>query len=146
MNALSARFVAPLAAAALAFAGCAPKETTPAAAPDRYEVRGEIVALPSLGSREVRVRHEAIPDFRDDGGRKVGMEAMTMPFTLAEGVSTDGFAVGDAVSFTLEVDWASKRSPVRIAKLEKSDLIERMNLEDGAMPPPTPENSTPPAP
>ena len=137
--------------AALVFAlvsavvACAPREQAPAAPPQRYEVRGEIVGLPSVGSREVMMKHEAIPGFRDDTGKVVGMEGMTMPFTLAEGVSTDGLAPGDAVVFTLEVDWSSKRDPVRIVKLGKSALIQKIDLEDGAIPIPghTPGNSTP---
>jgi hypothetical protein len=91
------------------------------------------------------VKHGAIAGFRDDTGKVVGMAGMTMPFTLAEGVSTDGFATGDAVVFTLEVDWSSKRDPVRIVKLGKSALIQKIDLEDGAIPIPgqTPGNSTP---
>ena len=123
-----------------ALAACAPKEKAPAAPPQRYEVKGEIVGLPSVGSREIMMKHEAIPGFRDDAGKVVGMESMTMPFTLAEGVSTDGFAAGDAVDFTLEVDWTSKRDPVRIVRLSKSTLIQKMDLESGTIP--TPGNST----
>ena len=138
------RFAAALALAlASAFVACAPQEKAPAAPAQRYEVRGEIVGLPSVGSREVMMKHEAIPGFRDDTGKVVGMEGMTMPFTLGEGVSTDGFAAGDPVQFTLEVDWTSKRDPVRIVKLEKSNLIQKMDLEDGAIPIPTPGNQTP---
>lgn len=138
------RAAAPLALAfALAVAGCAPKETAPAVAPDRYEVRGEIVGLPSVGSREIMVKHDAVPGFKDDTGKVVGMEGMTMPFTLGEGVSTDGLAAGDPVSFTLEVDWSSKRDPVRIVRLAKAESIQKMDLEDGAIPIPTPGNSTP---
>jgi len=143
------RSAAPLALAfalaALTMAGCAPKQETVARTPERYEVQGEIVGLPSVGSREVMIRHEAIPGFRDDAGKVVGMAAMTMPFMLGESVSIDGFAIGDTVAFTLEVDWSSKRDPVRIAKLGKSAMIQKFDLEDGAIPIPgqTPGNSTP---
>jgi Cu/Ag efflux protein CusF len=127
-------------AATLVFAGCTPGEKAPAAAPDRYELRGEIVSAPSLGSREITIKHEAIPGFKDDTGKVVGMDAMTMPFTLAEGVALDGLAAGDAVVFTLEVDWKSKRDPVRISKIAKDPAhVETLTFEDGAIPIPSPK-------
>jgi Cu/Ag efflux protein CusF len=39
---------------------------------------------------------------------KLGMDAMTMPFPLAKGVSLVGFAAGDVVEVTFEVRWKSQ--------------------------------------
>ncbi|HPO92968.1 MAG TPA: copper-binding protein [Phycisphaerales bacterium] len=67
-----------------------------------YEVRGEISSLPDAAKpgSELRIRHEAIPDFKDASGAIIGMNAMVMPFPLAPGVSLEGFKVGDKVKFT----------------------------------------------
>ena len=94
-----------------------------AAAPRRvqtYEGRGEVTALPDPAdpSTALAIRHEAIDDFADIDGDVVGMDAMTMPFPLAEGVSLAGLAPGDQVSFTLEVEWESD-PPYRIARIDK---------------------------
>ena len=42
---------------------------------------------PADPQHEIWIRHEAIPDFTSDEGQVVGMDAMTMPFALAEGGS-----------------------------------------------------------
>lgn len=76
----------------------------------RYEVKGKIVSLPKEnGKPEIRIKHEAIKDYVDFSGTKVGMAAMTMSFPLAEGVSLQGLAVGDNVQFVFESWW--KPSP-----------------------------------
>jgi len=47
------------------------REAAPAAGPDAtYAVRGEIVRLPAEGSREIWIRHEPIPDFKERGPAK----------------------------------------------------------------------------
>lgn len=58
-----------------------------------YDVRGRIVEVRNDG-RTLVVDHEEIRGY---------MAAMTMPFTLGEGVSSSGLAAGDAVSFTYHV-------------------------------------------
>jgi hypothetical protein len=116
----------------------------PAAPPERYEVKGEVMRLPSADKPEILIRHEAIPTFRDEAGKVVGMEAMTMPFSLGEGVSADGLAPGDAVEFTLEVNWAADKGPVRVVRLAKSDVIHKMDLEGGQLPPAQSEETPPP--
>jgi len=87
------------------------------AAVQRYEVRGEVTRLPSAGVDALSVRHEAIPGFVGIDGEVVGMESMTMPFPLAEGVAPDGLEVGDKVGFTLEVEWEGD-PPYRITRIE----------------------------
>jgi Cu/Ag efflux protein CusF len=131
------------AAALLLLLAAACGSDKPAAPPERYEVKGEIMRLPSAEKPEVLIRHEAIPTFKDEAGKVVGMEAMTMPFALAEGVVADGLATGDAVEFTLEVNWALDKGPVRVVRLAKSDVIHKMDLEGGQLPP-TPSGEAPP--
>lgn len=97
------------------------KTATPTPADQTYLVRGEIARLPEAGAAqpELWLRHEAIPDFTTDDGKRVGMDAMTMPFGVAAGLDLRGFAVGDKVRFTLEVRWQDLRQPTAITRLEK---------------------------
>lgn len=99
--------------------GCGGKTAEPQL-PDVYTIRGEIRRLPAEGKspRELWVYHEDIPDFKDSQGEVVGMEAMTMPFPLADEVSLEGFAVGDRVEGMLEVRWDGK-PPVVLSKIGK---------------------------
>lgn len=77
-----------------------------------YQVRGEIMSLPgadkSLSS--LNIRHEAIPDFVDGQGKTVGMDAMNMPFPLADGLDLSDFSVGDKVQVTFEVTWGGQHN------------------------------------
>lgn len=107
-----------------ALAGCAgsgPDEEAPAspaagqdeasaptpAGPAVYAVRGQVVEVPDPEDplSGFFVHHEPIDDFRDMDGNVVGMDSMTMPFPIADDVSFEGVAEGDAVVFTLEVNW-----------------------------------------
>ena len=69
-----------------------------------YTVRGIIKGMPGdgLAANELLVKHQPIPDYRDDTGAIVGMMGMTMPFFLAEGVSLQGIKAGDAVELKVE--------------------------------------------
>lgn len=93
------------------------------AQPHVYTVRGRIQQLPDpeLPASDFVVQHEEITGFKDAAGDAVGMEAMAMPFpTLAEGVTLDGFAVGDVIEmvFVVTYDGTAPRYPVvRIAPL-----------------------------
>lgn len=74
-----------------------------------YSVRGRIAALPTADKpgSSLQIEHEPIDNFvRQDG--KLGMDAMTMPFPLAKGVSLEGLNKGDIVEFTFEVRWKSQ--------------------------------------
>jgi Cu/Ag efflux protein CusF len=84
-----------------------------------YTVRGEVAVLPGPDRPpgRITIRHEAIPEFVGPSGEVVGMEAMTMHFQLAEGVSTADLAPGDPILFTFEVDWASGSLPM-VVRLE----------------------------
>ena len=106
-----------LVALALAAFGCGRDAATPAAV---YEVRGVVRQLPAAEtpSPEIVIRHEAVPDFVDMGGRRVGMEAMTMPFPIRDASLLDGIAVGDEVLFRFRVDWDGS-PPLEVVALEK---------------------------
>lgn len=72
----------------------------------RYTVRGVIEQLPSAAepTREFQVRHEAIPHFVGQNGA-LGMDTMTMPFPLAEGLSLGSLKIKDVIELTFEVDY-----------------------------------------
>jgi len=72
--------------------------------------RGEVVGLPNPGDplHLVKIHHEALDTLKGRDGTVVGMDAMTMPMALDDDVSLEGFAAGDKVEFTLEVDWTAK--------------------------------------
>jgi len=72
-----------------------------------YTVRGEVVAVPGGGgpTDQLRIHHEAVPDFVGIDGDVVGMSAMTMPFPTADSVDVASLAPGDKVEFTLDVRW-----------------------------------------
>ncbi|MEO8196945.1 MAG: copper-binding protein [Thermoanaerobaculia bacterium] len=108
--------------AVLALAACSRRPEVASGPVESYAMRGEIARLPRPGEREIVIRHEAVPGFRDEGGKVVGMEAMTMPFTLAPDLPAsmlDGLAPGDRIAFTLEMRWQDPRDIARLARLEK---------------------------
>jgi Cu/Ag efflux protein CusF len=69
-----------------------------------FTVNGIIKGMPGdgLAANEILVKHQPIPDYRDESGTVVGMMAMTMPFFLAKGVSLEGIKAGDAVEMKVE--------------------------------------------
>jgi hypothetical protein len=102
------------------------KSKTPAAATrggsyrPSYNVQGVVRALPKgkKSARPVFIFTQAIPNFRTDQGKEVHLMSMNTPFLLAPGVSLAGYAVGDKVEFTFEVDW-QKDIATRITSLSK---------------------------
>ena len=91
-----------------------------------YKVAGEILRLPKPQDQklEIIIRHEAIPDYVDDSGAKVGMPAMTMTFTLSPKVALDSLTVGEQVQFVLESWWKPKPGD-EIVEIKK--ITERQN-------------------
>ncbi|MEY4667905.1 MAG: hypothetical protein RL518_604 [Pseudomonadota bacterium] len=69
-----------------------------------YSVKGIIKGMPGdgLAKNEMLVKHQPIPDYRDDSGAIIGMMAMTMPFYLKEGTSLEGIKAGDSVELKVE--------------------------------------------
>lgn len=92
-----------LAASLAVGAGCLGVERTMS----EYHVRGRVQRLPDpkAASRDLWLAHEAIDAWRSRDGKIEGMDPMNMPFTVKDGVSLDGIAVGDIVEFRLDVDW-----------------------------------------
>jgi hypothetical protein len=90
-------------------AACTPSHA--GGAGQTYAVRARITALPTAGvdPRLLVVRHEAIDHFVGHDGKVTTMDAMEMPFPLAPDVSLAGIGPGDAVEFTLHVDWEAER-------------------------------------
>jgi Cu/Ag efflux protein CusF len=91
--------------AALPFVACDDEPADVASAPSHdgsYTVRGRIA---DITGNEVSIQHEAIDDFVNREGERVGMATMTMAFHKPDDVSMEGIAVDDLVSFTFEVDW-----------------------------------------
>ncbi len=109
---LAAATLAMIFAGACTLPACKKTESKPAAAEqanirkDRYTVRGEVAMLPTADnpSSEFQVRHEAIPHFVGQDG-ELGMDTMTMPFPLADGLSLAALKVGDKIELTFEVDF-----------------------------------------
>lgn len=124
--------VSALAAAILAtvtVAGCreARKPDDGAAGTQRYTFRAEVVKLPeaSHSRPQLTLRHEAIPDFRDQSGAVVGMPSMIMPFEVAPSTSLDGIGVGDKVEAVLLADWPHQAFRLeRVRKLPGDTAIE----------------------
>lgn len=137
MNAkiLSARLRATLALPLLLALACGAREAAVTPPDATYSVRGEIAKLPSDASSELWIHHEAIPDFRNDKGETVGMESMTMPFPVGTGVSLDGLATGDRISFDFEVRWQGRGRPLAITRIERLPEGTRLAFD----PPPAEE-------
>jgi len=99
--------------------------------PDSYTVRGVIVALPESGEA-MRVRHEAIPDFRGRNSEVVGMDAMTMPFPLGDDVELGDLAVGDKVELTFVVTWTGEK-PWHVTEIGRLDPATELDLPQAGM-------------
>lgn len=83
---------------------CAASSTALADTAYYYTVKGIIKGMPGdgLAKNEMLVKHQPIPDYRDDTGAIVGMMGMTMPFYLKEGLSVEGIKAGDSVELKIE--------------------------------------------
>ncbi len=84
----------------------------------RYTVRGEVVGIQgSGGDRAFVVKHEAIPDFVDATGAKVGMAPMTMAYRVGPGAADAEAKPGDKVRFRFAMDW--KTNAMELESLER---------------------------
>jgi Cu/Ag efflux protein CusF len=102
---------------------CARKPSPPAGT--QYTVRGEIVALPAAAGEPLLLRHEPIDGFIDASGKVVGMDAMTMPFPLAPGVSLEGLAKGDKVEVVFSMSWSPRHYAIESLKKLPADTVLR---------------------
>jgi Cu/Ag efflux protein CusF len=104
----TARFTALiLALAAMLIPACGHKDDTPKTPDATYTVRGEVDSLPVAGDKttEFRVHHEAIDNFKNEQGKVVGMNSMTMDFPPAKGVDLSNLKKGDKVEMVFSVWW-----------------------------------------
>ena len=100
---------------------------------DQYSSRGIVTQMPGDGPNEqFRIRHEPMPDFRDAAGEPDPMPAMTMPFPPGEGVSLDGLAVGDKVSFEFSVVWATEHAGWTLTSIEKLPEDTQLDFDGDA--------------
>ena len=84
----------------------------------RYTVRGEVVQVDDAASgRTLLVRHEAIPDFVDSSGARVGMGAMIMPFQVGPTARGAEVKPGDRIRLRFAVDW--KQNAMEIESIER---------------------------
>ena len=83
------------------FLACASQEVAGASEAAFYQVQGMVEAVDLERSR-VKVRHEAIPDFRDVDGEVIGMDAMAMWFGVDDPTA---LAEGEEKIFRLRIDW-----------------------------------------
>ena len=85
-----------------------------------YQIEGVVKGLPKEGgtTREILIKHEEIPDYRDRDGQIVGMHAMTMPFYLDSSISLSGISVGDKVKMTLKQQLEPRFSE-QVSSIEK---------------------------
>lgn len=94
----------------------------PPALPEHtYTVAAEIIRIssPNEPRREILLQHEAVPEFVDQDGNKVGMAAMTMPFPVAARVNLADFQPTDKVRATFVVRFQGS-PPYEVTRLEKN--------------------------
>jgi Cu/Ag efflux protein CusF len=95
-----------------------PPQNTLGPATRRYVVRGEVVRVADEGGRRsVLIRHEAIPDFVDRSGARVGMASMTMPFPAGPRVAALELRPGDKILFRFGIDW--ERNVTELEEVER---------------------------
>jgi Cu/Ag efflux protein CusF len=136
-----------LAAGLLGLAGC--HREVPADMPQgshspadaTYRTRGVVSQLPAAPDGEMVLFHEAVREFVDRKGERSGMDSMSMPFAVAEGVPLEGIAEGDKVAFTFELRWEGDPT-LLVTALEELPADAELQLGRGA----TDTETDPPAP
>lgn len=94
-----------------------------------YRTRGVVERLPSRNDDQMMILHEEIPGFVGVDGEVVPMRSMSMPFVVAEGVSTAGTEVGSKIAFTFEVRWAEGQ-PLLLTQLAHLPGTTELDLAD----------------
>ncbi|MBN2242901.1 MAG: hypothetical protein JW793_09450 [Acidobacteria bacterium] len=107
-----------------------------------YVVRGEVISVPQADKPGTQfiVKHEPIDDFRDAGGRIVGMSTMGMPFTPGRGVSLEGISPGDKIEMRWVLEWKPEAKEY-VESIEK--LPAETQLRFGKANPPAPPGTLP---
>ena len=72
-----------------------------------YTFRGVVVSLPDTERRgsTLMIHHEAIAEFKNELGKIVGMEEMTMPFFPKDLSLFQGILKGDEIECVVEIRW-----------------------------------------
>ena len=100
-------------------AACTKPPEPPAAT---HTVQGVVKLFPAAtkpgNGKTIVVLHQAIPKFKDQEGKEVGMVPMPMPFTISSGVDVSGIALGSKVEMTFGVFW-KEPNPTRILAIKK---------------------------
>ncbi|HKV09386.1 MAG TPA: copper-binding protein [Thermoanaerobaculia bacterium] len=113
-------------------AGC----TAQGGGPGRdYTVRGQVRQLPDPATpgSGLYLSHEAIDDWVGRSGEVEGMDPMTMPFEVADGVSLEGIQVADVIEFTLHVDWKAD-VPVEITRIRELPVGTKLVFREAKPP------------
>lgn len=120
-------------------AGCRREPPPP---PETYRVRAQVrqVPAPDAARGEILVRHEAISEFKNEDGKIVGMESMSMSFPLADVALAAGVAAGDRIELEFDVSWHGG-NPLEVTAIDKLPEDTRLAFEPPAE---TPESSPPP--
>jgi len=107
----------------------------PTSEPHVYEVRGVIQELPDPQDplSGLYIRHEAIDDWVGMDGEVQPMDAMTMPFPVAEDVTFEGIAIGDKVTFTLEVNYDADPA-VQVTEMTRLPEDTELDFRDARAP------------
>jgi hypothetical protein len=121
--------------ALLATAGCGEPKT--AAAGRDYTVRGQVRQLPDPANPAsgLWLIHEAVDDWAGRDGKVEGMDSMSMPFEVADGVPLTGIDVNDAIEFTLHVDWEAE-TPVEITRVKELPPGTKLEFREARPPEP----------
>ena len=101
---------------------------------DVYQVRGVVTALPNpenMGA-DLRVHHEAIPEFIGYDGTAQPMPEMDMAFPAPAGVVPIDLSVGDKVAIQLEVNRGKNRGyrATRVRPLASDTPLDLQRAED----------------
>ena len=90
-----------------------------AAASHSYKVRG-IVKHVGIGPKKtmLTIHHEAIPDWTNRSGKKMGMMSMSMDFTASPSLDIGGVKAGDKVAFAVDVYYGAN-TRMEVTSIEK---------------------------
>ncbi len=85
-----------------------------------YTVRAQVVTTPDPArpAEGLYLYHEAIDDWMGRSGEVEGMDTMSMPFPVAQGVPFAEIQANDKVEVTLHVDWGAD-TPVEITGIRE---------------------------
>jgi len=75
-----------------------------------YTCKGRLESIQPTanGYGFLNIKHEAVPDFRDEKGAVVGMGVMTMAFAYGPGIDPAALTVGGAIKMVFVMDYAAE--------------------------------------